>query len=117
MLNSGVQPAAAYFVNTNVTNKGNTLSGKPFLLDTGADISVVSEINAVNLGFDPRSIRPTSRKTFLVRAARSTRCLASTSIAHDSGRRRHDHAYARPVIVLDFPNPSHVGNKAEGSSA
>ncbi len=47
------QPAAAYFVNTNVTNKGLTLSGKPFLLDTGADISVVSEINAVNLGFDP----------------------------------------------------------------
>src|SRR5262249_43694481 len=65
MFNSSLQAAAAYFVNTNVTNKGNTLSGKPFLFDTGADISVVSQINAVNLGFDPVLDTPDFTETVL----------------------------------------------------
>ncbi|HEY2250291.1 MAG TPA: retropepsin-like aspartic protease, partial [Planctomycetaceae bacterium] len=115
MFNSGLQPAAAYFVNTNVTNKGNTLSGKPFLLDTGADISVVSEINAVNLGFDPTLDTPDFTEDVLGSGGTLAKVpgfyVDTLTIPAVGGTITLTHV---PFIVLDFPNPSHVGNVAEG---
>ncbi|HVT27276.1 MAG TPA: retropepsin-like aspartic protease [Lacipirellulaceae bacterium] len=115
MFNGSLQPAAAYFVNTSVTNKGITLSGKPFLLDTGADISVVSEINAVNLGFDPTLDTPDFTENILGSGGTLDKVpgfyVDQLQIPAVGGTITLTHV---PFIVLDFPNPAHVGNVAEG---
>lgn len=114
-LGSSGQPDAAYFINTNVTNKGNTLSGKPFLLDTGADISVVSEINAVNLGFDPILDTPDFTENVLGSGGTLNKVpgfyVDQLTIPAVGGTITLTHV---PFIVLDFPNPSQLGNNAEG---
>lgn len=114
-LNGGGQAAAAYFVNVNVSNEGHTLNNSPFLLDTGADVSVVSSINAVNLGFDPVLDTP----DFTVSVIGSGGLLENVpgfyaenfTIPAVGGSITLSHV---PFIVLDFPNPSHIGNTAEG---
>ena len=45
----------------NVSNEGQSLTNSNFFFDTGADVTVVSQLNAVRLGFDPVSIRRISR--------------------------------------------------------
>jgi hypothetical protein len=114
-LGSSGQPAAAYFVNVNVANKSNTLNSKPFLLDTGADISVVSEINAVNLGFDPVLDTPDFTETVLGSGGTLEKVpgfyVDQLTIPAVGGTITLSHV---PFIVLDFPNPSHIGNVAEG---
>jgi hypothetical protein len=114
-LGSTGQPTAAYFVNVNVTNEGHSLTGTPFLLDTGADVSVVSEINAVNLGFDPVLDTP----DFTVGVLGSGGVLEDVpgfyvdqfTIPAVGGSITLTHV---PFIVLDFPNPSQAGNVAQG---
>jgi hypothetical protein len=115
MFNGSLQPAAAYFVNTSVMNHGLSLSGKPFLLDTGADISVVSEINAVLLGFDPTLDTPDFTEDVVgsggVLAKVPGFYVDTLTIPAVGGTITLSHV---PFLVLDFPNPSHVGNVAEG---
>lgn len=41
------------YLNVNVANQGMTINNSPFFFDTGADVTVVSQLNAVQLGFDP----------------------------------------------------------------
>lgn len=114
-LGSGGQPSAALFVNVKVSNEGNSLTNTPFLLDTGADVSVVSEINAVNLGFDPVLDTP----DFTVSVLGSGGVLEEVpgfyvdqfQIPAVGGTITLTHV---PFIVLDFPNPSQVGNVAQG---
>ncbi len=114
-LNGSGQAAAAYFVNVNVSNEGHSLNNAPFLLDTGADVSVVSTINAVNLGFDPVLDTP----DFTVSVIGSGGLLENVpgfyadnfTIPAVGGSITLNHV---PFIVLDFPNPSHIGNTAEG---
>jgi hypothetical protein len=114
-LGSSGQPAAAYFVNVNVANKSNTLNGKPFLLDTGADISVVSEINAVNLGFDPILDMPDFTETVLGSGGTLDKVpgfyVDQLVIPAVGGTITLTHV---PFIVLDFPDPAHLGNNAQG---
>jgi hypothetical protein len=114
-LGSAGQPSAALFVNVNVSNEGNNLTNTPFLLDTGADVSVVSEINAVHLGFDPVLDTP----DFTVAVLGSGGLLEEVpgfyvdqfTIPAVGGSITLTHV---PFIVLDFPNPSQVGNVAQG---
>jgi hypothetical protein len=114
-IGSSGQPAAAYFVNVNLSNKGNSLTNASFLLDTGADVSVVSEINAVNLGFDPVLDTP----DFTEAVIGSGGLLESVpgfyvdqfTIPAVGGSITLTHV---PFLVLDFPNPAHLGNVAQG---
>jgi hypothetical protein len=109
------QPAAAHFVNVSVNNEGNSLTNTPFLLDTGADVSVVSEINAVHLGFDP--VLDTPDFTVAV--------IGSGGLAEEVPGFYVDQLTIPavggsitltnvPFIVLDFPHPAQVGNVAQG---
>lgn len=113
--NSQFQAAAAYFVNVNVTNEGHSLTNKPFLLDTGADVSVVSEINAVNLGFDPVLDTPDFTVTIMgsggLRENVPGFYVDQFVIPAVGGTITLNHV---PFLVLDFPNPAHIGNVAEG---
>ena len=114
-LGASSQPSAALFVNVYISNEGNSLTNTPFLLDTGADVSVVSEINAVNLGFDPVLDTP----DFTVSVLGSGGLLEEVpgfyvdqfTIPAVGGTITLSHV---PFIVLDFPNPSQVGNVAQG---
>jgi hypothetical protein len=114
-LGTSGQPAAACFVNVNISNEGNSLINTPFLLDTGADVSVVSEINAVNLGFDPVLDTP----DFTVSVVGSGGLLEDVpgfyvdefTIPAVGGSITLTHV---PFVVLDFPNPAHIGNVAQG---
>ena len=47
------QPGGAVSERQRAQNDGQTLGNSQFLFDTGADVTVVSEFNAVQLGFDP----------------------------------------------------------------
>ncbi len=115
LINGSFQAAAAYFVSVNVANKGQSLTNTNFLLDTGADISVVSEINAVRLGFDPVLDTP----DFTLAVQGSGGVLESVpgfyveqfTIQAVGGSITLNHV---PFVVLDFPNPAHAGNIAEG---
>lgn len=40
------------FVNVDASNEGSSLGGTEFFFDTGASVTVVSELNALRLGFD-----------------------------------------------------------------
>src|SRR6185295_20144335 len=40
------------YVETDVSNEGNSVQGKQILLDTGADLTVFSEVFAASLGLD-----------------------------------------------------------------
>src|SRR4029450_7019814 len=101
--------------NVNISNEGNVLNGKSFLIDTGADVSVGSEINAVLLGFDPVLDAP----DFTVSTIGSGGAKEDVpgfyvdqfTIPAVGGTITLNHV---PFVVLDFPNPSHVGNIAEG---
>jgi hypothetical protein len=112
---SNNQPSAAYFLNVNVANKGNSLSNTSFLLDTGADISVVSQINAVNLGFDPILDTPDFTESVIGSGGTLQSVpgfyVDQLTIPAVGGTITLTHV---PFIVLDFPNPSHLGNVAQG---
>ncbi|HJQ80271.1 MAG TPA: retropepsin-like aspartic protease [Lacipirellulaceae bacterium] len=114
-LGSSGQPAAAYFVNVNVRNEGTSLTNTPFLLDTGADVSVVSEINAVNLGFDPALDTPDFTVAVIGSGGLKEEVpgfyVDEFTIPAVGGTITLTHV---PFIVLDFPNPAQVGNVAQG---
>ncbi len=48
-----LQEPGAFFLNVDVENGGESLNNFEFFFDTGADVTVVSELNALRLGFDP----------------------------------------------------------------
>jgi len=53
-----MQAPGAYFLNVNVSKNSQSLSSANFFLDTGADVSVVSEFVAHQLGFDVATDKP-----------------------------------------------------------
>jgi len=48
-----LQEPGAFFLNVDVKNAGESLNNFEFFFDTGANVTVVSELNALRLGFDP----------------------------------------------------------------
>lgn len=52
LLSDGVASVGGMFVSVDVGNQGAGLQDRSFFLDTGADVTVVSELNAARLGFD-----------------------------------------------------------------
>ena len=49
----GVLSVGGMFVSVDVANNGEELDDSSFFFDTGASVTVISELNAVRLGFDP----------------------------------------------------------------
>ena len=49
----GLLSVGGMFVSVDVANNGQALEESSFFFDTGASVTVVSELNAVRLGFDP----------------------------------------------------------------
>ena len=105
----------AYFVSINLNNKGQSLTNTNFFLDTGADVSVVSEINAVRLGFDPTIDKPDFTASVLgsggVTSSVPGFYADQFTIQAVGGSITLTHV---PFLVLDVANPAHPGNIVDG---
>jgi hypothetical protein len=107
--------AGGMFLNVNVENDGQSLTNFQFLFDTGADVTVVSELNAVRLGFDPILDEP----DFTVAVVGSAGVIEEVpgffadefTIQAIGGSLTLDNV---PIIVLDVVDPGDPGNVVEG---
>jgi hypothetical protein len=103
------------FLNVNVQNEGQQLSNSQFFFDTGADVTVVSEFNAVLLGFDPVLDEP----EFTVAVVGSAGIVEdvpgffadSFTIPAIGGSITLTNV---PIVVLDVPDPSNASNIVPG---
>ena len=105
----------AYFVSADATNEGHVLSTNSFFLDTGADVSVVSELNAVKLGFDPVLDKPDFTVAVLGSGGTNNHVpgfyVDQLVIPAPGGTITLTHV---PFLVLDVPNPAHSGSIVDG---
>ncbi len=110
-----LQEPGALFLNVDVQNEGESLNNFEFFFDTGADVTVVSELNAVRLGFDPILDEPDFTiavtgsggvnlevpgfyvEEFTIQAVGGT--ITATNV---------------PVIVLDIADPTNPANIVDG---
>lgn len=105
----------AMFLNVNVTNEGESLNNFQFFFDTGADVTVVSELNAARLGFDVALDTPDF--TVAVVGSGGTNLevpgffVESFTIQAIGGNITLNNV---PIIVLDVTNPADPGNVVDG---
>ncbi|WP_197529464.1 retropepsin-like aspartic protease [Botrimarina mediterranea] len=105
----------ALFMNASATNAGSSLGNKEFFFDTGASVTVVSEFNALLLGFDVTTDSP----EFTVSIVGSGGTLQDVpgffvdqfTIPALGGSITANNV---PVLVLDVTNPADPGNVVEG---
>lgn len=110
-----MQEAGAYFVPVSVSNEGQSLTNSNFFFDTGADVTVVSQLNAVRLGFDPVLDTP----DFTISVTGSGGATSDVpgffvdqfTIQAVGGSITLNHV---PVVALDVVNPAHPGNIVDG---
>jgi hypothetical protein len=103
------------FLTASVAENGNQLSNRQFFFDTGADVTVVSEFNAVLLGFDPVEDEP----DFTVAVVGSAGIREdvpgffadSFTLPAVGGTITLNNV---PIIVLNVPDPSGAANFVEG---
>jgi hypothetical protein len=105
----------AMFLNVNVANEGESLNNFQFFFDTGADVTVVSELNAARLGFDVQLDTPDF--TVAVVGSGGTNLEVpgffcdSFTIQAIGGNITLNNV---PIIVLDVTNPASPGNVVDG---
>jgi hypothetical protein len=103
------------FLNVSLQNEGQQLSTSPFFFDTGADVSVVSEFNAVLLGFDPVLDEPEFTVPVIgsggVEEGVPGFFVDSLTIPAIGGSITLTNV---PFIVLDIPDPSNAANIVPG---
>ncbi len=112
--NANLQVAAAYFLNVTASNNGQSLNSQ-FFFDTGADVTVISEQNALSLGFDVGTDTP----EFTVAIVGSGGTVEnvpgffadSFTIPATGGSITLQNV---PIIVFDVVNPAHPGNFVDG---
>jgi hypothetical protein len=103
------------FLSVNAANSGNSISNSSFFFDTGADVTVVSELNAVRLGFDP--VLDTPDFTVAVIGSGGTKLdvpgffADSFTIQAIGGSVTLNNV---PIVVLDVADPSNPANIVEG---
>jgi hypothetical protein len=103
------------FLNVDVANGGNQLNNSQFFFDTGADVSVVSELTALQLGFDAHLDTPDF--TVSVLGSGGTKqdvpgfYLDQFTIQAVGGSVTATHV---PVVVLDVADPSNPANVVPG---
>lgn len=114
-LNDGTASRAAMFVSVNVEDDGESLEQFDFFFDTGADVTVVSELNAARLGFDVVLDEP--EFTVAVVGSGGERLevpgffVDSFTIETVGGLLTANNV---PVIVLNVTNPADPGNIVDG---
>lgn len=105
----------AMFLNVNVVNEDEALNNFQFFFDTGADVTVVSELNASRLGFDV--VLDTPDFTVAVVGSGGTNLevpgffVESFTIQAIGGNITLTNV---PVVVLDVTNPADPGNVVDG---
>ncbi|MGD9632564.1 MAG: aspartyl protease family protein, partial [Pirellulales bacterium] len=105
----------AMFLNVNVSNEGESLNNFQFFFDTGADVTVVSELNAARLGFDVQLDTPDF--TVAVVGSGGTNLevpgffCESFTIQAIGGNVTLTNV---PIVVLDVTNPADPGNVVDG---
>ena len=113
-----VQPtviSGGMFLNVNATNEGQSLGASEFFFDTGADVTVVSELNALNLGFDP--VLDTPEFTVAIVGSGGTTInvpgffVDQFTITALGGSVVLSNV---PVVVLNVTNPADPGNVVPG---
>jgi len=110
-----LQEPGAFFLNVDVENEGESLNNFEFFFDTGASVTVVSELNALRLGFDPTLDEPDFTiavtgsagvnqevpgffvEEFTIQAVGGS--ITATNV---------------PVIVLDIADPTNPANIVDG---
>jgi hypothetical protein len=103
------------FLNVDVVNEGKQLSNSQFFFDTGADVSVLSELTALQLGFDAQLDTPDF--TVAVIGSGGTKqdvpgfYLDQFTIQAVGGSVTLTHV---PVVVLDVADPANPSNIVPG---
>jgi hypothetical protein len=115
-----MEAPGALFLNVDVNNVDNsgiahTLPTKQFLLDTGADVTVLSVQNAAALGIDPLLI-PSDFTVSVIGAGGATDNVPGYFVDHltipaAGGDITVDNV---PVLVLNLPNPGDPNNVVDG---
>jgi hypothetical protein len=106
----------AMFLNVNVANDGNQLSDFQFFFDTGADVTVLSELNAYSrLGLDPENPMFTvavlgSGGTLLEVPGYFVDQFTIQAVGGGGNLTLNN----VPIVVLDVTNPADPGNVVEG---
>jgi hypothetical protein len=110
-----MQEAGALFVPVSVSNEGESLTNASFFFDTGADVTVVSQLNAVRLGFDPVLDTPDFTISVIGSGGATTDVpgffVEQFTIQAVGGSITLNNV---PVIAFDVVNPAHPGNIVEG---
>ncbi len=103
------------FVNIDIENDGQLIDDTSFFFDTGADVTVVSELNAVRLGFDPVLDEPQFTIPILGSGGTTENVpgffVDQLTILTIGGTFSVSKV---PVIVLDVADPSQPGNIVPG---
>jgi hypothetical protein len=114
-MNDGTASRAALFLSVDVANEGEQLDNFDFFFDTGADVTVVSELNAARLGFDVVLDQP--EFTVAVVGSGGARLevpgffVDEFTIETVGGNLTATNV---PVIVLNVTNPADPGNVVPG---
>lgn len=103
------------FLNVDVANAGEQIENVDFFFDTGADVTVVSQLNAVRLGFDPILDEPDF--TIPVLGSGGTLSAVPGFFADELTVATIGGAFTAtnvPIIALDVTDPSSPGNIVPG---
>ncbi len=105
----------ATFLNVDVENEGEQLNSFEFFFDTGADVTVVSELNASRLGFDALLDEPDFTVAVVGSGGVNLEVpgffVEEFTIQAIGGNVTATNV---PVIVLNIPNPADPGNIVDG---
>jgi len=103
------------FLSINAENEGGQLNDYDFFFDTGADVTVVSELNASRLGFDVILDEPDFTVAVVGSGGENSEVpgfyVEEFTIQAIGGNVT---AYNVPIIVLNVPNPADPGNVVDG---
>ena len=110
-----LQEPGALFLNVDVANEGEELNNFEFFFDTGADVTVVSELNAVRLGFDPILDEPEFTVAVVGSGGVNLEVpgfyVEEFTIQAVGGSVTANNV---PVIVLDIADPTNPANVVDG---
>jgi hypothetical protein len=114
-LNDGMASRAALFLSVDVENESEAIENANFFFDTGADVTVLSELNAARLGFDVVLDEP--EFTVAVVGSGGARLevpgffVDEFTVEAVGGNLTATNV---PVVVLNVTNPADPGNLVPG---
>ena len=103
------------FLNVDASNEGTDLGTQQFFFDTGASVTVVSELNALSLGFDILTDEPEFTISIVGSGGTTDDVpgffVDEITIVALGGSITATNV---PVLILDVPDPSDSGNPVAG---